>query len=150
MKRRIKMQMLTAALVAVAGLSILSLPGPALAAPPTVQTPASSAAQQGNKTSAKAMAMAAAKTHAQRKAAHDKMMANIKAHAAAPQAASAQRKAAHDQMMTKIKAAHAARVAAGTDKPLTRDQRRARFAQKMQKLHPHTQNAGASAAPATP
>lgn len=141
------MQMLTAALVAVAAMSALSPPR-ALAAAPTVQTSPSSAAQQGNKSSAKAMAIAAAKTHALRKAAHDKMMANIKAHAAAPQAATAQKKAAHDQMMANIKAAHAARVAAGDDgKPLTRDQRRARFAQKMQKLHPHAQQAQAPATP---
>jgi hypothetical protein len=75
------------------------------------------------------------------------MMANIKARAAAPQAASAQRKAAHDHLMTNNKAAHAAHVSAGTDKPLTREQRRARFAQKMQKLHPHTQQAQAPATP---
>jgi hypothetical protein len=46
-------------------------------------------------------------------------------------------------MMAKIKADSAARAAAGTDKVLTREQRRALFAQKMQKLHP--QNAKAPA-----
>jgi hypothetical protein len=57
MKRGIKMQMLTAGLIAVAVLSVLSAPLPARAAAPTVQTSPSSTAQQANKPSAKAMAI---------------------------------------------------------------------------------------------
>jgi hypothetical protein len=160
-----KIKMRIPVLVAAFALSILSAPPHALATTPAAQTPPSSASQQAQRPASRGKA--ASLTPAQRQAAPAQMAAKIKAATslntahrqaaapgqmapnirAAPSLNTAQRKAAHDQMRAKIKADSAARAAAGKDKVLTWDQRRALFEQKMQKLHPHTQN---SQAPATP